>query len=87
MTAPSPPGTIPTVSSALADVLADRAGHLFGLMGNGNAHLISHLTRKGFPFTSARHEAATVAMADAFHRASGSIAAATTTYGAGFTNT
>lgn len=87
MTALSPPTTIATVSSAVADVLAERAGHLFGLMGNGNAHLISHLTRKSFPFTSARHEAATVAMADAFHRATGSIAAATTTYGAGFTNT
>lgn len=74
------------VSTVVADVLAERAGHLFGLMGNGNAHLISRLTRRGFPFTSARHEAATVAMADAYHRATGSIAAATTTYGAGFTN-
>lgn len=42
---------------------------------------------QGFPFTSARHEAATVVMADAYYRASGKIAAATTTYGAGFTNT
>jgi thiamine pyrophosphate-dependent acetolactate synthase large subunit-like protein len=74
------------VSAVVADVLAERAGHLFGLMGNGNAHLISRLTRRGFPVTSARHEAATVAMADAYHRATGSIAAATTTYGAGFTN-
>ncbi|WP_353710830.1 thiamine pyrophosphate-binding protein [Arthrobacter sp. K5] len=74
------------VSAAVADVLAERAGHLFGLMGNGNAHLISRLTRRGFPFTSARHEAATVAMADAYHRATGGVAAATTTYGAGFTN-
>lgn len=76
-----------TVSTAVADVLAERAGHLFGLMGNGNAHLVSHLTSQGFPFTSARHEAGTVAMADAYYRASGRIAAATTTYGAGFTNT
>jgi acetolactate synthase-1/2/3 large subunit len=57
------------------------------LDGQGNAHLISHLTSRGFPFTSARHEAATVAMADAWHRATGRIAAATTTYGAGFTGT
>lgn len=74
------------VSAIVADVVAERAGHLFGLMGNGNAHLISRLTRRGFPFTSARHESATVAMADAYHRATGGIAAATTTYGAGFTN-
>jgi thiamine pyrophosphate-dependent acetolactate synthase large subunit-like protein len=87
MTTASPSETIPTVSSAVAEVVAERAGHLFGLMGNGNAHLISHLTSRGFPFTSARHEAATVAMADAFYRASGTVAAATTTYGAGFTNT
>ena len=53
------------VSAAVADAVAERAGHLFGLMGNGNAHLISRLTRRGFPFTSARHESATVAMADA----------------------
>jgi acetolactate synthase-1/2/3 large subunit len=82
------PGTAGnTVSSAVAEVVAERTDHLFGLMGNGNAHVISHLTRQGFPFTSARHEAATVAMADAYFRATGRITAATTTYGAGFTNT
>ncbi|SFT80530.1 thiamine pyrophosphate-binding protein [Arthrobacter sp. ov118] len=74
------------VAATVADVVAERAGHLFGLMGNGNVHLISRLTRRGFPFTSARHESATVAMADAYYRATGDVAAATTTYGAGFTN-
>ncbi|MFC9335428.1 thiamine pyrophosphate-binding protein [Arthrobacter sp. NPDC057009] len=74
------------VAAIVADVVAERAGHLFGLMGNGNVHLISRLTRRGFPFTSARHESATVAMADGYYRATGNIAAATTTYGAGFTN-
>lgn len=74
------------VAAIVADVVAERAGHLFGLMGNGNVHLISRLTRHGFPFTSARHESATVAMADGYYRATGNIAAATTTYGAGFTN-
>lgn len=77
----------PTVSSIVADVVAARADHLFGLMGNGNAHLISHLTSAGFGFTSARHEASTVTMADGYHRATGKVGAATTTYGAGFTNT
>ncbi|MGX1163065.1 thiamine pyrophosphate-dependent enzyme [Arthrobacter sp. SLBN-100] len=76
----------PTVSTAVAEALGERTGHLFGLMGNGNAHLISHLTQAGFPYTSARHEAATVTMADAYHRSTGRIGAATTTYGAGFTN-
>ncbi|KUG51193.1 MULTISPECIES: thiamine pyrophosphate-binding protein [Kocuria] len=92
MTADTTTGTttdplLPTVSTAVADVLAERTEHLFGLMGNGNAHLISSLTSRGFGFTSARHEAATVAMADAYHRATGRVGAATTTYGAGFTNT
>lgn len=86
-TATAPVSTAATVSTAIADVVAERAEHLFGLMGNGNAHLISHLTYRGFPFTSARHEAATVTMADAWHRATGKVGAATTTYGAGFTNT
>ncbi|WP_309476722.1 thiamine pyrophosphate-binding protein [Arthrobacter sp. ISL-95] len=63
----------PTVSMAVAEALRARTGHLFGLMGNGNAHLISHLTRAGFPYTSARHEAATVTMADAYHRSTGLI--------------
>ncbi|WP_139318531.1 thiamine pyrophosphate-binding protein, partial [Kocuria sp. CNJ-770] len=79
--------SLPTVSTAVAEVIAARTDHLFGLMGNGNAHLISHLTSRGFGFTSARHEAATVTMADAYHRATGRTGAATTTYGAGFTNT
>ncbi|ASN53719.1 thiamine pyrophosphate-binding protein [Sinomonas sp. R1AF57] len=86
-TASAGAGSAPTVSTAVADVIAERAQHLFGLMGNGNAHLISHLTYAGFPFTSARHEAATVTMADAWHRATGTVGVATTTYGAGFTNT
>ncbi|MFI7481290.1 thiamine pyrophosphate-binding protein [Kocuria sp. M1R5S2] len=75
------------VSIAVAEVIAARTDHLFGLMGNGNAHLISHLTSAGFGFTSARHEVATVTMADAYYRATGRVGAATTTYGAGFTNT
>jgi thiamine pyrophosphate-dependent acetolactate synthase large subunit-like protein len=74
------------VAALVADVVAERAAHIFGLMGNGNVHLISRLTRRGSPFTSARHESATVAMADAYYRATGDMAAATTTYGAGFTN-
>ncbi|WBL19401.1 thiamine pyrophosphate-binding protein [Citricoccus sp. NR2] len=80
------PAAQPTVAMAIAAVIRERTDHLFGLMGNGNAHVISELTHSGFPYTSARHEVATVTMADAYFRASGKIAAATTTYGAGFTN-
>jgi acetolactate synthase I/II/III large subunit len=76
-----------TVSDTIADVIAEHSDVVFGLMGNGNAFLISSLTSRGHRFISARHEQGTVAMADAYHRASGKIATATATYGAGFTNT
>jgi len=75
-----------TVSDVVADVCASHADVIFGLMGNGNAFFISSLTSRGMRYISARHEAGTVAMADAYHRASGKVAVATVTYGAGFTN-
>jgi acetolactate synthase-1/2/3 large subunit len=74
------------VSDVVAEVCARHTEAVFGLMGNGNAFFTSNLTRRGLPYISARHEAGTVAMADAYHRASGKIAVATVTYGAGFTN-
>jgi len=76
-----------TLSQALAAALARHADQAFGLMGNGNAHLIDAFGRIGLRFTEVRHEAGTVASADAFARVSGRLAIATTTYGAGFTNT
>ncbi len=77
----------PSLTRALAAALARHADHSFGLMGNGNAHLIEHLAQVGVPYTAVRHEAGTVAAADAYTRVSGRLAIATTTYGAGFTNT
>lgn len=76
-----------SLAAATAQALARHAAHSFGLMGNGNAHLIDNLTQAGVRYTAVRHEAATVAAADAYTRVSGDIAIATTTYGAGFTNT
>ena len=76
-----------TLTRALARALAEHATACFGLMGNGNAHLIEDLTAEGVSYTAVRHEAGTVAAADAYTRVSGNIAIATTTYGAGFTNT
>ncbi|MDI3331666.1 MAG: thiamine pyrophosphate-binding protein [Micrococcus sp.] len=78
---------VPTVPQAVARVVREQDTLLFGLMGNGNAHLISELTSTGFPFVTVRHEAGAVAAADAAFRASGKLATATVTYGAGFTNT
>ncbi|WMY78662.1 thiamine pyrophosphate-binding protein [Citricoccus sp. I39-566] len=76
-----------TVPQAVAGVVREHAELLFGLMGNGNAHLISELTSTGFTLVTVRHEAGAVAAADAYYRASGRVGTATVTYGAGFTNT
>src|SRR5690554_1481395 len=76
-----------TLAGALASALVRHADHSFGLMGNGNAHLIDALTKLGMPFSEVRHEVATVASADAYARITGKLAIATATYGAGYTNT
>lgn len=79
---------MPTVSAHVAVTLADHVDHVFGVMGNGNAYFLDALERQTRArFTPVRHEAGAVVAADTFHRASGGLAAATTTYGAGFTNT
>ncbi|WP_137844415.1 thiamine pyrophosphate-binding protein [Microbacterium sp. 2FI] len=79
---------MPTVSAHVALTLARHIDHVFGVMGNGNAYFLDALERGAeVAFTAVRHEAGGVVAADAFHRASGRLAAATATYGAGFTNT
>ncbi|OLT44628.1 thiamine pyrophosphate-binding protein [Serinicoccus sp. CNJ-927] len=79
---------MPSVSAHVAHTLARHVDHVFGVMGNGNAHVLDALERSSdVQFTAVRHEAGGVVAADAYHRASGRIAAATSTYGAGFTNT
>ncbi|MBC7290752.1 MAG: thiamine pyrophosphate-binding protein [Actinotalea sp.] len=79
---------MPTVSAHVAVTLAEHVDHVFGVMGNGNAFFLDALERQtGARFTAVRHEAGAVVAADTFHRACGGLAAATTTYGAGFTNT
>lgn len=75
-----------TVADLLATTITDRVDRAFGLIGNGNVDLISTLTAAGFPFTMVRHEVAAVTAADAYYRATGKLAVATATYGAGFTN-
>lgn len=76
-----------TLVQALAANLSQHTSQAFGLMGNGNAHFIDAMTQHGIRMSTVRHEAATVASADAYTRITGKIAVATATYGAGFTNT
>ncbi|WP_348788530.1 thiamine pyrophosphate-binding protein [Leifsonia sp. NPDC080035] len=79
---------MPSVSAHVAATLAQYVDQVFGVMGNGNAHFLDALEREGaVPYTAMRHEAGAVVAADAYQRASGRLAAATATYGAGFTNT
>src|SRR5699024_6537815 len=77
-----------TVSAHVAATLARHVDHVYGVMGNGNAYFLDALERDtAATFTAMRHEAGAVVAADTYHRAGGGLAAATTTYGAGFTNT
>src|SRR5690625_2222967 len=75
-----------TVADVIASVITQRVDRVFGLIGNGNVDLISALTSAKFPFTTVRHEVAAVTASDAYYRATGKLAVATATYGAGFTN-
>ncbi|MBN7793230.1 thiamine pyrophosphate-binding protein [Microbacterium esteraromaticum] len=79
---------MPSVSAHVALTLAQHIDHVFGVMGNGNAYFLDAIeTQTDAAFTAVRHEQGAVVAADAHFRASGRIAAATSTYGAGFTNT
>lgn len=75
-----------SVSERIASVIARNTDEVFALMGNGNAYLIDALAREEVNMTAVRHEAATVASADAYYRIRRKLAVATTTYGPGFTN-
>ncbi|MFC7431550.1 MULTISPECIES: thiamine pyrophosphate-binding protein [unclassified Agrococcus] len=79
---------MPIVSAHVAHALAAHVDAVFGVMGNGNAYLLDAIERDtDASFVAVRHEAGGVVAADVHHRASGRLAAATATYGAGFTNT
>jgi acetolactate synthase-1/2/3 large subunit len=78
---------MPTVSARIASALHPSVSEVFGVMGNGNAHFLDAVMgQPALRYTAVRHEAGAVAAADAYYRASGRLAVATTTYGAGFTN-
>ena len=76
-----------SVSAHIAHALSLHVDHVFGVMGNGNAALLDALDRTSVRYSALRHEAGGVVAADTYFRTSGRLAAATATYGAGFTNT
>ncbi|MFJ6272338.1 thiamine pyrophosphate-binding protein [Pseudarthrobacter oxydans] len=75
-----------TVSGRVAQVLSSYVSDVFGVMGNGNVYFLDAAEKQGLRFTAVRHEGAAIAAADAYYRASGRLAAGTTTYGPGYTN-
>lgn len=75
-----------TVSGRVAQVLSGYLSDVFGVMGNGNVYFLDAAEKVGLRFTAVRHEGAAIAAADAYYRASGRLAAGTTTYGPGYTN-
>lgn len=75
-----------TVSGRVAQVLSSYVSDVFGVMGNGNVYFLDAAEKQGLRFTPVRHEGAAIAAADAYYRASGRLAAGTTTYGPGYTN-
>jgi acetolactate synthase-1/2/3 large subunit len=77
---------IPTVSELIADVVAAHTDTVFSLMGNGNAHFVSSLTKRGHRVVNVRHETATVIAGQTYFLSTGKIAAASVTFAAGFIN-
>jgi thiamine pyrophosphate-dependent acetolactate synthase large subunit-like protein len=75
-----------TVSGRVAQVLSSYLSDVFGVMGNGNVYFLDAAEKEGLRFTAVRHEGGAIAAADAYYRASGRLAAGTTTYGPGYTN-
>lgn len=76
------------IYAAIANALKEcGAGHMFGLMGDGNLRFINYWVNDlGMPYQGGRHESAGIAMADGYTRVADTFAVATTTQGPGLTN-
>lgn len=83
-TAPTQPGY-----RHVADTVASlHDGPIFGLMGDANLKFLTALKQhEHIGFQASRHEAAAIAMADGWSRATGRVGVASVTQGPGLTNT
>lgn len=76
-----------TGSDYVLDVLeTEDISRVFGVIGEGNAHLIDRMGQRSMAFTQGRHEQAAVKMADGYARATKGLAVCTLTNGPGVTN-
>lgn len=88
---PTAPAATPmstqTGSDRVLDVLAaEGTTTLFGLIGEGNTHLIDAINGHALDFEYARHEQAAVTMADGYARVTDEVGVCTLTHGPGVTN-
>lgn len=67
-------------------IATEGAETMFGIIGEGNAHLIDATNDHGVRFLQARHEQAAVSMADGYARITGGVSVCTLTHGPGVTN-
>lgn len=76
-----------TGSAYILDALgAEGIDTLFGVIGEGNAHLLDAVNDRDIEFQQARHEQAGVTMADGAARTKQGVTACTLTHGPGVTN-
>jgi thiamine pyrophosphate-dependent acetolactate synthase large subunit-like protein len=76
------------VAGAIAEALSELGvAHAFGLLGSGNFEVTLRLVERGVHFVAARHEGASIVMADAYARLTGRVGVCTVHQGPGVTNT
>lgn len=76
-----------TGSRYVLDALeAEGVETMFGVIGEGNAHLVDRTNDAAVDFEQARHEMAAVSMADGYARTTRGVAVCTLTHGPGVTN-
>lgn len=77
----------PTGSDYLLSALAaEGVSTLFGLVGEGNSHLVDRTNDADLAYRYARHEQVAVMMADGYARITGDVGVCTLTHGPGLTN-
>jgi acetolactate synthase-1/2/3 large subunit len=70
----------------LEALAAEGVDHLFGLVGEGNAHFLDRTHDHDVTYRYARHEQVAVSMADGYARTTGRVGVVTLTHGPGLTN-
>ncbi|MFB6121918.1 MAG: thiamine pyrophosphate-binding protein [Haloferacaceae archaeon] len=70
----------------LSALAAEGVSTLFGLVGEGNSHLVDRTNDVDVTYRYARHEQVAVMMADGYARTTGGVGVCTLTHGPGLTN-